>query len=385
MQFEDMAEFELRIQLDRLRYIDALLNKRTYCDFPPRKLYIEPTNVCNLRCVHCVHNGALKRKPSFIDFELYKDIVDQISHLRLHTKLQFTGVGEPFLHKRIFDMIRYAADKGFFTLMNTNATVITEKNADRLIDSGLDYIHVSLDGVTKETYESIRVGGKFYEVIENIFNLFESKYRKNGYHLAVILGIIDQEKNRKEMELFFNYFEQYPFHHVVSGELFNHMGEIEEANKMYEDKSGLPIEEYPLCNTPWDLLSINSDGKAVGCNYDFDNKYVVGNSREEEILDIWNNSRMQKFRKALLDRNYQAIEEKGPLCSECTIKWQKDYHAPHEFHAEISRMEEYLTRAIRRSAFHKERNDKFREKEKYILGNKYGLISQLRKIRNKKT
>jgi len=380
MKFDDMVEFELNIQMDRLKYIKGTLAGNVVCDYPPRKIYIEPTNICNLKCVHCVHDGALTRKPGYFDYDLYTRMIDDIADLAMHTKVQFTGVGEPFFHKRIFDMIKYASDRGFFTLMNSNATILDREKCERLVDSGLDYLHVSLDGVTKKTYEAIRVGADFDKVIENIFTLFEVRQEKHGDHLAVILGIVDQKRNRDEVEQFLRYFEQYPFHHVVAGELFNHMGTVEEASLNYADRAQAPIETYPVCNTPWDLLSFNCDGQAVACNYDFDNRYVIGDAHDEGVLDIWNSQRMQDFRANLLKRDYAPLEKNGPLCSECTIKWQKDYHLPCGFHSEVARMEEYLTRAIYRCAHHKERNAELRRKEADFLGRKDALIRELKAL-----
>jgi radical SAM protein with 4Fe4S-binding SPASM domain len=295
----------------------------------------------------------------------------------MHTKIQFTGVGEPLLHPRWDEMIRYAADKGFFTLMNSNGSLFTAENCDRLVASGLDYLHVSVDGVTKSTYERIRRGGVFEKVIENLFNIFEARHKAKGYHLAVVLGIIEQERNRCELERFVDYFRDWPFHHVVTAELFNHMGAIEEANKVYRDKQNLSPSNYPVCNTPWDLLSINCDGQAVGCNYDFDNRFVVGDLYQQSFMEIWNSDRMQCFRRAVRDRDYKDIEQKGPMCSKCTIKWQEDYFLPTNFSSEIDRMEEYLSRAIHRCAHHVERNLEFRRMEKALLSRKTQIMKEL--------
>lgn len=380
MKFEDMAEFELRIQLDRLNYIRTLLNHETYCNFPPRKIYIEPTNICNLKCVHCVHDGTMTRKPGYFDLELYKDLIEQVKHLALHTKIQFTGVGEPFFHKDIFEMISIAADYGFFTLMNTNANLLDKEKAEKLVDSGLDYLHVSLDGLTPSTYEKIRRGGDFKKVINNLFTLFEARYEKKGYHLAVILGFVEQARNRHELDSYMDFFAKFPFHHVVAGELFNHMGAIQEASEVYTDKNSLPPEQFPACNTPWDLLSFNCDGNAVGCNYDFDNRFVTGSLKDEGVLDIWNNERMRFFRQAILDHNYSEIEKNGPMCSECTIKWQKDYHIPAGFRSEVARMEDYLVRAIKRCSTHVERNLEFRKQEEFIFAEKERLFEELERF-----
>jgi pyruvate-formate lyase-activating enzyme len=378
MQFKDMVEFELNIQKDRLRYIETTLAGGTHCPFPPRKIYIEPTNICNYRCVHCVHNGALTRKQGYLDLELYKRRMDEIEDLRLHSKIQFTGVGEPLLHPRWDEIVRHAADKGFFTLMNSNASLLTPENCERLVASGLDYLHVSIDGLTKATYESIRRGGNFERVMENLFNLFEARYKAKGYHLAVVLGIIDQERNRGELERFLAFFEKWPFHHVVSGELFNQMGTVEEASRNYESQRSMPCKSHPVCNTPWDLLSVNCDGQAVGCNYDFDNRFVTGDLHKQGILDIWNSERMQVFRRSVLDHDYANIEDKGPLCSECTIKWQKDYYLPEDFSSEVERMEQYLTRAIHRCVHHEKRNLEFRLIEEQMLPRRKEILADIR-------
>lgn len=372
-----MVEFELNIQKDRLRYIDAALKGKVHCDFPPRKIYIEPTNICNYRCVHCVHDGAMTRKPGYFNIDLYKRRLDEIEDLRLHSKIQFTGVGEPLLHPRWDEMIKHASDKGFFTLMNSNASMLTPENCERLVASGLDYLHVSIDGLTKSTYESIRRGGDFENVMENMFHLFEARHKAKGYHLAVVLGIIDQDRNRQELQTFLEVFKKWPFHHVVSGELFNHMGAIEEASRNYLKQQNGSRSSYPVCNTPWDLLSINCDGHAVGCNYDFDNRFVVGDLNEQSFMEIWNSEKMKRFRRSVLNRDYSGIEKKGPMCSECTIKWQKDYFLPANFSSEIQRMEQYLKRAIYRCASHKERNLEFRMMEEEMLPKKEGILKKL--------
>ena len=161
----------------------------------------------------------------------------------------------------------------------------------------------------------------------------------------------------------------------MKGELFNHMGEIEEANLIHADDQLNSWSSYPMCNTPWDLLSINCDGQAVGCNYDFDNRFVIGSLHEESFLELWNSARMQFFRQSILDHTYNEIEGNGSMCSACSIKWQKDYHLPTCFSTEIKRMESYLGRAIHRCANHVERNLEFREMETILFKHKADILN----------
>ena len=76
--------------------------------------------------------------------------------------------GEPLLHKRIIDMIRYAKERDVWVETSTNAMLLDEEAARKIIDAGLDRIYLSMDGLTKETYEKVRVKGQYERVLGNI-------------------------------------------------------------------------------------------------------------------------------------------------------------------------------------------------------------------------
>ena len=88
--------------------------------------------------------------------------------------------GEPLLHSSLGKLIKFAKDKGILeTIINTNATNLTEKKGNELINSGLDYMIYSFDGGSKKTYENLRPGrfkkNKFEKVIQNIKNFSDLK------------------------------------------------------------------------------------------------------------------------------------------------------------------------------------------------------------------
>ena len=89
--------------------------------------------------------------------------------------IKFNWRGEPLLHSRIPDFIRLAKESGILeVIINTNATNLTMKMSEKLIDAGLDLMIYSFDGGTKETYESMRPGrfkkNSFESVYQNIKN-----------------------------------------------------------------------------------------------------------------------------------------------------------------------------------------------------------------------
>ena len=71
------------------------------------------------------------------------------------------------IHPKIFEMIRITREAGIRTGMSTNATLLDDRRADLLLDSGLDYVILAFDGATKETYEKYRLGATFEKTREN--------------------------------------------------------------------------------------------------------------------------------------------------------------------------------------------------------------------------
>jgi sulfatase maturation enzyme AslB (radical SAM superfamily) len=94
---------------------------------PPDRLYIESTNICNLSCIMCPTGRKEQvRKKGYIDFELFKSIVDEMAPWVQATTLHIWG--EPLMHPKMFDMIDYCRKKGLRSEISTNAPCST-KNA----------------------------------------------------------------------------------------------------------------------------------------------------------------------------------------------------------------------------------------------------------------
>ncbi|MDD3051776.1 MAG: radical SAM protein, partial [Candidatus Cloacimonetes bacterium] len=100
-------------------YYLSVFTKKAFVWGYPASIMIEPTNICNLRCPLCPSgNGTLTRKRGSIDFKLFEKIVEE-----LHDKifmLFFWNQGEPFLHKNMNEMVRYAAERKIYTTISTN-------------------------------------------------------------------------------------------------------------------------------------------------------------------------------------------------------------------------------------------------------------------------
>ncbi len=145
----------------------------------PKYLQVEPVGQCNLRCQMCPiqfrDDGPPNGPPAFMDFGTFTRLIDEFLPGLEH--LQVQGLGEPMMHPRYFDMVAYAARRGVRVSSNSNLTLLNPTRAERCVTSGLDELHVSIDGATADTYERIRVRGKLARVLANVELLQEAKRR----------------------------------------------------------------------------------------------------------------------------------------------------------------------------------------------------------------
>jgi MoaA/NifB/PqqE/SkfB family radical SAM enzyme len=139
---------------------------------------MEPVGQCNLRCQMCSIQFRQDGPPfgplAFMKYEDFTSMVDQFPALE-HLHLQ--GLGEPIMHPRFFDMVRYATGCGVRVSTNTNGTLVNARRAEECVTSGLDCLHLSIDGATAETYERIRVRAHFDRVTANLERLLDTRQR----------------------------------------------------------------------------------------------------------------------------------------------------------------------------------------------------------------
>ncbi|RYY69770.1 MAG: radical SAM protein, partial [Chitinophagaceae bacterium] len=131
----------------------------------PVSISFEPTTSCNLRCPECPSGlRAFTRPTGMLQKDFFKETIDDIHRDLLYLIFYFQG--EPYLNPGFLEMVRYAADKKIYTATSTNAHYLTDENARKTVESGLDRLIISIDGTTQETYKQYRVGGNIDKVIE---------------------------------------------------------------------------------------------------------------------------------------------------------------------------------------------------------------------------
>ena len=139
------------------------------------KLYIEPTNQCNLGCRTCIRNIWDEPMGKMSD-DVFARIIEGLRDFSPPPTIFFGGFGEPLFHPEIVRMVAEAKALGAPVELITNATLLTPDVSRELIKAGLDRLWVSLDGATPESYADIRLGAALPQVLENLAHFRDAVY-----------------------------------------------------------------------------------------------------------------------------------------------------------------------------------------------------------------
>jgi MoaA/NifB/PqqE/SkfB family radical SAM enzyme len=137
-----------------------------------------------------------EKPPAFMSFDAFCRLLDQFGAVK---ELHLQGLGEPLLHPRFFDMVRYAVARGVEVSTNTNLTALSERRAEDCVKSGLHRMHVSLDAASAETYEYIRVGARLKKVLRNLEWVRAAKTRLNAERPEIRLVAVAMRRNLEEL------------------------------------------------------------------------------------------------------------------------------------------------------------------------------------------
>ena len=139
-------------------------------DSKPRLIFWEVTKGCNLRCIHCRASATELSSPADLNTRTALGIIDQIAEAA-NPILVLSG-GEPLYRSDIFQLARYATDKGLRVALATNGTLVTKDVARMIVDSGVKRVSISLDGSDALTHDTFRgIPGAFDAAVYGLRNL----------------------------------------------------------------------------------------------------------------------------------------------------------------------------------------------------------------------
>ncbi len=300
-------------------YILASFFKKNIVWGLPPIIMIEPTNVCNLKCPLCPSGAdTLNRNKGFMEFDLFKKLVDEVSEYAF--MLILWNQGEPFLNKDFIKMCRYASSKKMMLLVSTNANQLPE--AKEIVTSGIERLIISLDGATQETYNKYRINGNLKTVINHVKSIIAEKRRQKTNFPRIIWQFIVMKHNEHEVEEIKRLSKEIGVDtlslktaQIYSKEDIENFLPVNPKYRRYRI-SGENFElKYGIknkCRRLWTQPVINWDGEVAICCFDKDNDIKIGNIKNNNLQDLWENDAFMKVRHTILT-NRKAIK----ICQNC--------------------------------------------------------------------
>lgn len=289
----------------------------------PFSLSIEPTTACNLGCPECPSGlKQFSRPTGRLKTEVHETMLQQLSKHVFYINYYFQG--EPFLHPQFLELIKAAKKQRIYTATSTNAHFITPSKAEEIVQSGLDRLIISIDGMTQETYENYRVHGKLEKVIEGTQQLVAAKKHLKSPTPHLIIQFLAVKPNEHEIEGIAKLGKQLGVDEVriKTAQLYDykHGNPLMPENEKYARYKQLPDGTYTLkwktgnhCWRMWSSCVLTWDAKVVPCCFDKDAQHQLGNLQEDNFTTIWHSKKYNGFRSAVLNHRNQI-----DICNNCS-------------------------------------------------------------------
>ncbi len=309
----------------------------------PFTLYVEPTNICNFKCVYCPESfpdfeersGGLHR----MDIVGFERICDQVLELGGVKTLNMYMMGEPFVNKNLADFIRIAKQRRIADriIITSNGSLLTEDASRRVIEAGLDYLRISVYGGQSEPFaRKTQSKIPLDRVHRNVarFKALRDEMKGPTFLYVKMIDSEDAVENQHFLDLFSPIADETVVEPVMN------WNDPEEGNLAQVDReemlqTALFQNKKTVCPFPFYTLVIHSDLRVSVCCVDWAKETVVGDLKTQTLADVWRGERLREFQLAHLERRQSEIG----ACKNCTY-----LHTAPDNLDDLS-VREFLTRA----------------------------------------
>jgi MoaA/NifB/PqqE/SkfB family radical SAM enzyme len=310
----------------------------------PTSITLDLSVACNISCTICSLEQCETK--GFMPWQVLHAMAVPLSRVPV---IFLSCSGEPFLHPQfpaMVSFIRKAAPSAFIEL-HSNGVLLTDAIATTLIDNSINRLTISVDGSSRETFESIRCGALYEQVVNNIRSLTKNIRLANSTYPLLALRVVATKENINELtglvrlavtlgvhKLFVENLE--PYSESLAGKvLYNGSKEAEkvfnEVRQLARDL-GLDLEMPPLHSKAENSFCVSTapvifwDGTVRPCfalTYDrnvfLDGRpdrrrgLSLGNVLEMDFQTIWRSRTYREFRRKIKNRDFSGE------CSKCLV------------------------------------------------------------------
>jgi sulfatase maturation enzyme AslB (radical SAM superfamily) len=311
------AQIKPRIDLyNRDELIEAIPLRTPYV------IYIDPCDKCNFQCKFCptgdreLMKNTRGRGHGIMDFELYKSLMDSICEFEDKVNIiRLYKDGEPLLHPRFADMVRYAKESGCCERVDTttNASLLNPELSLGIIDAGLDRINISVEGVNAEQYADFsRYTLDYDKFVENIAFFYEHR-KQCEMNIKINGDILTAEQQQHFFDTFGDITDGISVEHVI-----DYWPTFKQDKVDVNETVGIlgnEIHEVKVCPYILYEMVINSDGTYSMCRFDWKRCLLLGNELGlyKSPKKVWDSIHLWQLQRKFLsgERTWR------PFCSKC--------------------------------------------------------------------
>lgn len=291
-------------------------------------MIVEPSGKCNLACTFCdLHSGRVEgteRLKGLMTEETFARIVDQLAEMPFVLKeLQYHGNGEPLLNKNLPDFVRYAKSRGVAEKhrLTTNGTMLTPKNLEKVIEAGIDEIHVSLDVADREGYKDLK-GCDLYDKVDANLDTAIAYMEQQSRCVLYIKHALphrdgDYSFTKEISDAVVQKYRARAEHSSVVHLKGQPLVTMQDGKKEQKRKYNTP------CEIPFFSLFTKYDGRVSACCADLFADLEIGNVHDARLSDMLNGEALRRIRRIHLSGDLSEL----PLCLYCGNRFAANMRA----------------------------------------------------------
>lgn len=281
----------------------------------PYILNMDTINACNLKCPFCVTGtNQLDRKKTRFPNDQAKLLIDKVkSHVLV---ARFHNWGEPFLNREIFEIIRYARDSGIHTSASSNLSVNVDNLAEKIVNSGLDHLHVSIDGLEQNTLEIYRRKADIDLVYKNIRDIVAMKKKLGSSTPQLELTFLVFKHNEHEVSKLKGMKKALGVDSFSASSAFIYHDSFVPSNPKFQPSQTIWNDS---CHYLYSELMVEADGFVSPCCTNTSSRFDVGHVSEiDDLGSFWNNPMFQAMRSKGSHRvDSDPLSKIETLCDHC--------------------------------------------------------------------
>lgn len=189
-------------------------------------LQVEPTTRCNFKCKFCLTH---QMESVDLSWDTFVAILDELTDLEY---LKIQGQGEPLLHPLFFDMVKLASSRGIKVSTISNGSLFTPQNIDKILDSGLYNIQVSIESPDTKQFKEIR-GGNLEQIKAGIKLLTTTKQERGLTTPTVGFAVMVMKKTQHLLNAIATLYQELG---MDGGMMFKFLSEMEKHTTIYDEQ-----------------------------------------------------------------------------------------------------------------------------------------------------